>query len=539
MEGKKLKDVGNYSVDDLLKIVGLNKKINELTQEEIDERIEVLKQRFPNIAKTFLQKAYEKIMEEYDKLEEENEEDEEEEEDDGEDNYVINQNSKPKNLNDWWKNEYLTQDNPFENSKVTNRKHRVKVYDDKNGNHMAMKQETLGVVNAYNVPVVQGTLNPTLKNTTTQFMILDSQFRQNIAPYSNNTSAPSSSTDYTLDLSDPLTKVLSLKLYSYQIPYSWYTIDNTNGTACFWVKISGIIYTIQVPEGNYSAQNLINTISGILYTTIPGNSTGSIIDISYNSVNGKSFFYKTTPSTIIDVDIIFYISSIFQDCSGNACGGQLKLNYNLGYILGYRPISTDSDKEFPITFTRQLNSNNNYMVISESTVDTYGTRYLLIVIDDFNQNHLNKGLVSICDTNTTLSMPSYYSADLNYVCVNSPENPSSTIPVYIPSSPRNLTQNQLYSINQILENRNNTYKYRTSGPTTTDVFAVIPIRAKPAIGEPIVDYGSTLLFNTRTYFGPVNITRMRVSLQDTWGNTLNLHGNDWSISFIAELLYEF
>ena len=209
---------------------------------------------------------------------------------------------------------------------MTERKNKVKTFDDKNGDHMTMKQEKLGIVNSYNVPVVQGTLNPTLKNTTTQFMILDSQFRQNIAPYSNNTSAPSSSTDYTLDLSDPLTKVLSLKLYSYQIPYSWYVIDSTNGTACFWVKISGVIYTIQVPEGNYSAQNLINTISGILYTTIPGNSTGSIIDISYNSVNGKSFFYKTIPSTIIDVDIIFYISSIFQDCSGNACGGQLKLN---------------------------------------------------------------------------------------------------------------------------------------------------------------------------------------------------------------------
>ena len=33
MEGKKLKDVGNYSVNELLKIVGLNTELNELTQE--------------------------------------------------------------------------------------------------------------------------------------------------------------------------------------------------------------------------------------------------------------------------------------------------------------------------------------------------------------------------------------------------------------------------------------------------------------------------------------------------------------------------
>ena len=47
------------------------------------------------------------------------------------------------------------------------------------------------------------------------------------------------------------------------------------------------------------------------------------------------------------------------------------------------------------------------------------------------------------------------------------------------------------------------------------------------------------MYNTRTYFGPVNISRMRVALQDDKGNTLNLNGGDWSITLMAETLYQY
>jgi len=103
-----------------------------------------------------------------------------------------------------------------------------------------------------------------------------------------------------------------------------------------------------------------------------------------------------------------------------------------------------------------------------------------------------------------------------------------------------LTQAQLYSINQILDNRKSTYKYRTSGPTTTDVFAIIPLKKQGLdSGDTIVDLGSSLMYNTRTYFGPVNISRMRVSLQDDKGNVINMNGGDWSITIMAETLYQY
>jgi hypothetical protein len=55
----------------------------------------------------------------------------------------------------------------------------------------------------------------------------------------------------------------------------------------------------------------------------------------------------------------------------------------------------------------------------------------------------------------------------------------------------------------------------------------------------ITDLGSSLAYNRRTYFGPVNIQRLSVSLQDDKGNLLNLNGADWAIAIIVEQLYQY
>ena len=93
-----------------------------------------------------------------------------------------------------------------------------------------MKREQLGINNNFNIPVAQDTLNPNLENITTRFINLDSQFRQ------ASGGSESMSTDYTMDLSDPLTNVLSLRLYSIQIPYTWYTIDYIYGNVIWKIK---------------------------------------------------------------------------------------------------------------------------------------------------------------------------------------------------------------------------------------------------------------------------------------------------------------
>jgi hypothetical protein len=205
-----------------------------------------------------------------------------------------------------------------------------------------------------------------------------------------------------------------------------------------------------------------------------------------------------------------------------------KLNSNLGWLMGYR----GTNQVVPNQLLYRLQPGSS--IVSEALADTYGPKYLLLVLDDYNQNHLNKGLVNIATNDTRLSLPSYFNPGLAVVC------DTSGNPTYVQSAPRQLTQAQLYSINAINQNRNNTTTDRYTGPTTTDVLALIPLKTYSLLpGQPYVEFGSSLQTNERIYFGPVNIERMKVQLVDDKGNILNMHGTDWCFTIVSTHLYEY
>jgi hypothetical protein len=528
---QKLKDVEKYGIDELKELLGLLPDSNLYTIYDIQSHFDTLKSKYPKLARKdgFLEKAQQRIVDSIDMNP----------------NPEPPTNKEPPELNEWYTNQYLKQDNFLQNARITDRQNKVKTFPDGNGNHETMKREQLGVLNSHPLPIAQDVLNPTLKNVTQRILVVDSQFRQTIT-------STTSSTDFTLDLSDILTNTLALKLYSYQIPYAWYTIDSTMGTSCFWVVNSGTTYQISIQDGNYSQQQLVTAIQyqlDITLNNVVAPFTGNRFDISYNQVSGKSCFLFGAQNPQVTAEVVFYDSEFYSSCS-TTCGNTMKLNNNLGWILGFRPLD---DKNLPLHFSTIVDSNVNYnipgnpaphnldnAILSDGPIDVYGTKYLTIVLDDYNQNHLNNGLVNIVDTDTTLSLPDYFNTDIPNVCAPDPQLNNTISPFYVQSTPRTLTQAQIYSINQILENRKTTYKSRITGPTTTDVLGIIPIKKQGlSSGDMLVDAGSSLAYNTRTYFGPVNITRLRVSLQDDMGRTLNLHGANWSVAIIVEALYQY
>jgi hypothetical protein len=102
-----------------------------------------------------------------------------------------------------------------------------------------------------------------------------------------------------------------------------------------------------------------------------------------------------------------------------------------------------------------------------------------------------------------------------------------------------LTLSQIYTINQINKNQNST-NFRAKAPTSPDILAIIPIKTSgQSSGTLLVELSGSLQDNIRTYFGPVNIERMRVKLLDDKGNQLNLNGGDWCITLICECLYQY
>ena len=201
---------------------------------------------------------------------------------------------------------------------------------------------------------------------------------------------------------------------------------------------------------------------------------------------------------------------------------------------------------------------------ADAVLDLYGPKYLIIVLDDFNQNHINSGLIGITEYSKVLDLPSYYNPAMLHTCI--PPTATADGPIWpgqeitldaslllldkynltysptmqvIPTAPRTLTQTQIYSINEILKNNNSNTTNRLLAPTSTDTFAIIPIKGNMKLGDVYTDYSGSLQDNKRIYFGPVSIDRIHVKLLDDKGNLLNLNGLDWSITLISENLYQY
>lgn len=392
-------------------------------------------------------------------------------------------------------------------------------------------EETKSINKNYAVSVKQDKLNPTLKNTITRFINLDSQFRQ----YSNETLT----TNYTCDLSDTLKNTLNLTLYSYQIPFAWYVIDESYGNDRFWVIFGENKIPIIVKSGNYSQIEFQKAL------TIAFVNAGFVnVSVEYNSNNGylTLFMYGALYNDVrLDTDCVLLFYD-FNDLDSVVS----YLNDSLGWIMGFR-----------VDMVSVLESGN----VGSAMLDLTGTKYLILSVDDYNQNHVNNSLVSITQQSQTIKMPLYYSPDIPTICVggrtNNGQTPGITnnglllankhtkdlkpTTIALPSAPRTLTNAQLYTINAIQSNNQNINNFLVKAPTTADILAILPVKTSVGIntGTLLVEFSGSLQDNTRSYFGPVNIERMCVKLLDDKGRIVNLHGQDWCVTLIAELLYQY
>jgi nitrate reductase NapAB chaperone NapD len=495
-----------------------------------------------------------------------------------------------KQYNDWYENENLTQSDSNQVNKITQRKKTTQLFGNE---HVPMKQEQIATTDTFGLPVKQDSLNPNLKNTINRFVNLDSQFRQ----YTSG--VDSTSTDYTLDLSDTLKNALSLRLYSYQIPFSWYVIDSAYGNTCFWIldASSNSAISVSVPPGNYTQSAFVTQLNtsfqeaGFTFPAVgPPYNLPANSPVYFNANSGiiTLFLYGGTfnDGVLTPFTITTSTSIVFYDFTGHlqctiTCASNLNHYFNntLGWLMGYR---------FPYV---SVDPSGN---TASGILNLNGTKYLILVIDDYNQNHVNNSLVSITQYSNVLKIPSYYSPDLPYTCLtpaqqgnnlaqlvsgvtiqslsNTPyqqngfSNNVALTPqplnntsvdglliagkyqqdytptqIVLPSAPRTLTKAQIYTINEINSNQNNLTNYLAKAPTSSDILAIVPVKTSTGVptGSLLVDFSGSLQDSSRVYFGPVNIERMAVKLLDDKGNVLNLNGNDWCVTLVCECLYQY
>ena len=314
--------------------------------------------------------------------------------------------------------------------------------------------------------------------------------------------------------------------------------------------------TLQMRTGKYTNYTLCSEINR-LFNDNPKLRGSTISQIQINSILYTQLQMKINNIyTTKDYNIVFYDPISFAKCFvGSRSIQTTSWDSTLGWILGFRDYTqysltsenaqlfgnntiylTSSTGKYTYSDITMNGMTKNVSIIltGDTTVSTNLYNYFLISLDDFIQNHLNDGLVTITRKETSLSIPNY-AYKTTQVC-----DPVTNTLISTTTTNPNLngaTKNQLYSLNQSIYSQRNQLKTYSSGPFIKDLFGFIPIKVPSKNGDYYIEFGGSLQSQERLYFGPVNIRKMSIQLLNDRGDLVDLNNTNWSFSFICEQLY--
>ena len=345
-----------------------------------------------------------------------------------------------------------------------------------------------------------GIINPINYRTIKRAVNIDSRFRPNYYQ--------SSSADQQITLPYKFEKVINMRLASIELPLTYYAISESLGNNAFvvnWDNSGGDFQNsalIKIPDGNYQTYNtniangsggseiesimnaaLLSSVA-ITPTDSPYNGVTIQSDASFNmrytvdSTSGKSI-YALDVSGINHTPLIDLIDTgklDYQIVFAVDSNGATITNQPLPFFLGWELGYRMNMYNSGSGTTIANNIILPSAIVSEGLFYIKGPQYIFIAIDDYN-NNVNNYYVSA------------YSDSIN-------------------------NRNILAKIN--LSNSGNANgAYQTS---ETDGF-------------------SSHINRSRSYFGPVNIEKMRITLYDEYGRIINLNNMDWSCSLVFECMY--
>jgi hypothetical protein len=309
-----------------------------------------------------------------------------------------------------------------------------------------------------------GKLNPLDTRTITKCLNIDTRFRDNLTK--------TQSSDFVLQLPMKFNKVVSMQLSAFEIPVSFYGISSFYGNNHFFLRVEYIDFkddtqyntedkTVIVPDGNYTANDLIDAINNILS---PKNECGQLIvpdsifsyllfslDINSSGSGTGKVTLKTCGKYAGNVISIIMDFSKGLDGNESYANVVTKIGWNLGFInLYYLAINT---------------------VTGEAIMEPSTTRYLFLGIDDFN-NHSNDHFVSI------------------------------------------LQNNQM----------------------SKDIIARISLKASNF--SILMENDMKIVSEPRTYFGPVDIQKLRIRLYDEFGRIVQMNNSNYSFCLNLKILYD-
>ena len=349
----------------------------------------------------------------------------------------------------------------------------------------------------------------------------------------------------------------------YVDPNKTITINASNNSFLFspYSTIKGLYaqdnsseINIVVPNGTYGVYQLYNELNNIFNLTSETN--GTLMYSNFDAGGNESTVLQININKVFsaeDYELVFFDENETElqcNLAKNTPGtsGTTTWDVSIGWLMGFRTYPkyqlspTNPLNSLYVTSNKYTyNSTTNVITLTgDSCVDMRVYKNLYLIIDDFTQNHLNDGLITGIRKNPNAD-PSAYSSRATRTC--NPITDRNQSSIFNADQPgMGLTENQLYAANVIAEENMlyQTKRIYSDPPYVKDMFGLIPLKLGTLThGAIITESGGFLQDSTRTYFGPVNITKMNIKLLNDHGEVLDLNGANWSFSLTCEYLYNF
>ena len=400
-----------------------------------------------------------------------------------------------------------------------------------NEEHAVVARPGISVSSNINpVPRDETTVEGTSKHTIHRLLCLDSRFRNNYYT--------TLSTDYQVTLPTTIKNVISMELSALEFPSTYFQISKSLGNNFFWIGWANpriqpnaspgggpatpghggvhppelLWYYISIPDGNYKRLEIQDAVNEQIQIAIQNNFTGGgsgsdarpicIIDehttkTVFTIANGKGTNAATIDSsgngttgtnTTKTWTPLLYV--LFNRSSGANNGaatpstspegfgkvgngiseppsvdlaGNNGIVQNLGWILGFR--------------LGEYNGSQSY--VSEGCYDAWGTKYIYIVVNDFNKN-VNNFVVT--------------------------------------------------AYNESIGKSNVLARISTDSATSSDFNSGL------SLTNDTVTQNNAI--KKRFYFGPVDISRLHLQILDEFGRILDLNNMDYSMALNLVCLYD-
>jgi len=222
--------------------------------------------------------------------------------------------------------------------------------------HYVIKHSNLSTKAMYNQEQIAGLMNPIKRRVIKKVLLVNTKFRDNYDE--------TESTNLTIQLPTVIKNVISMKLSTFEFPITNYIFSQSLQTNIFTIIYNGTEYLITIPEGNYSSFELAAEVN-IQFLAAP-----VAAEVSFDSKYGKfiiNFSAGAIGGNTLDLDF-----RVPDDLNRN-------IMHNIGWIMGYRQSQ----------YTGAVCLGSAALEVAytpEGIFDSGGTRYIYLVVNDFNNN---------------------------------------------------------------------------------------------------------------------------------------------------------